>query len=49
MIQPVLMDDEYAVIMSALKECLERKNSQARHEELSWMYHSLGGKYGYGE
>jgi hypothetical protein len=47
MIKPLLTEPEYAVIMSALKECLEKDNKRKRHEELSVVYHTLGGYHGY--
>lgn len=49
MMEIAVLEQEYATIMSALKGALIAEDFGPRHEELSVLYHTLGGRYGYGE
>lgn len=44
-----LTDTEYVTVIRTLKEALIAENFGQRHEELSLLYHTLGGRHGYGE
>lgn len=44
-----LINEEYADLMSILKQALVDEDCGPRHELLSSMYHHLGTTYGYGD